>query len=1307
MARWSFWIDVGGTFTDCVARAPDGRIHCHKTLSSAIVKGQTGKTQRGHLADPARAADPDGIWQGYDIRFAGQAATSTIEAFEAGVLHVRDRRVPVDTSYELISPEPAPLVAIRYLLGIPLHASLPPLDLRLGTTRGTNALITRNGSRTALVTTQGFRDVLRIGYQTRPHLFAVDIQKPDELYEQVVEVNERMSATGEVLVELSLDEARNAFAALRREGIESLAIVLLHACANGDHERQLLRVANEFDFRNVSLSHTTTSLRKIVPRGDTTVMDAYLTPILNDYLTSIRRVLHPDSQLHMMTSSGGLAAVESFRGKDSVLSGPAGGVVGVAHVAGQLGRRAAIGFDMGGTSTDVSRWADERSAGEAPTTTEFALDYETEKAGQRIATPMMAVETVAAGGGSICGFDGVKFTVGPQSAGADPGPACYGRSGPLSITDINVYLGRIAPAAFPFPLDIEAIHRRLEEQQQEVHNALGQTLTLEAIAAGYLRIANANMAEAIRCVSVERGMDPRNHLLVAFGGAAAQHACAVADELHMQEVAIHPHAGILSAHGIGLAEVTVHKERGVYRQLATVTAAERDDWFQQLEQSALAQLAPGDQPTEFHRYLDLRFVGLDTSICVREDPQVDFGNSYRRAFQTRSGYLPAEQSIEVVTARVTATIVRPTASTRSRLLETRTHPTASAHQTAQIQGRSQSIPVFSRAALTAGNTIPGPAIITEAISSIVVDDGWQASVATGGEILLRRVEQPAALPETVDTSLADPILLEVFNKRFAAIATQMGATLRKTSRSVNVKERLDFSCAIFTAQGELVVNAPHIPVHLGAMGATVRHVLDTMPLQANDVVVTNDPFHGGSHLPDVTVITPVHSQQGELLFLTASRAHHAEIGGTTPGSMPAFSTTLAEEGKLIRAMKVISGGVSQMAQLESLLASPPYPSRDPGMNLADIAAQIAANRLGYEGLLRFVAEYSWPVVAAYMQFIQDAAEQKTRTALGSLPAGTRTFEDHLDDGTPIAVELSIQHGQARLDFQGSGPVLAGNLNANPAIVAAATLYCLRLLINDDISLNAGVLRPVELVLPTGLLNPPSHADPQKCPAVVGGNVETSQRVVDVILGAFGIAAASQGTMNNFLFGDDTFGYYETICGGAGATAQADGADAVHTHMTNTRLTDPETLEQRFPVRLRRFAIRADSGGEGQFRGGHGVIREIEFLRPLQVSLLTQRRGPYAPYGVSGGQSGKLGRNILVRKHQAEEQLAGLAQIDVQPGDVIRIETPGGGGWGNGPMGLGLVVTSTNRAGTYRCSTAHRTTQPLRTPAPRRESLARL
>ena len=1281
VTRWQFWIDVGGTFTDCIARTPDGGQLQHKVLSSGFIKGTTGAdSTSAKIVDMRRCHDKADVWRGYRLRLHfsdGSTEQRIVAHFDAaaGALELESplSRVPkMGTLYELSAEQPAPIIAIRQLLGLQLGEPLPAIDLRLGTTRGTNALITRSGARTGLVTTRGFADVLRIGYQTRPHLFSLDIQKPTDLFAAVVEIDERMDAVGAVLRSPSPSQIRRALASLRCRNVDSVAVTLLHACANPAHEQLVAEMARQLGFEHVSSSHEVSATRKLVARGDTTVADAYLNPVLRDYLSEIRAMLHPGSTLHLMTSSGGLASPEQFRGKDSILSGPAGGVVGVARVAQQAGFAAAIGFDMGGTSTDVCRWAGD-----------FDLEYENEKAGVRIVTPMMAIETVAAGGGSLCKFDGVKLVVGPESAGADPGPACYGRGGPLAVTDINFYLGKILPEAFPFPLDRGAVEHLLTQQCQTIAEETSKQYTLRELAAGYLQIANTNMVEAIRCVTVAQGSDPRDDVLVAFGGAAPQHACAVAEQLGVTKILLHPSAGILSALGIGLAEVTVHREAGVYSAYSTTVADELHDLFTKLADQArhaLLQNDPHTDQVELGYALDLRFRGLDSALTISRPHDGDYQTAYEREYQSRFGYLPADRSVEVVTARVTATATRPAGHGKSRAIES-THARADGRTRVCFGEDLRDAPVYDRDRLQAGDYLHGPAIVAESISTSLIDPGWRADVLSGGELLLSyraQQEAGAALGSRVDRTVPhhrplasaeppskpDPVLLEVFNQRFTAIATQMGTTLQKNARSVNVKQRLDYSCAIFTAEGDLVVNAPHIPVHLGAMGESVQHVLHHISVAPGDVIVTNDPYHGGSHLPDVTVITPVHDDRsGQLLFLTASRAHHAEIGGISPGSMPAFSKNLAEEGVLIRATKAVEAGDSRMQQLETLLGNAPFPSRDPTLNLADIAAQIAANRHGANNLWAFVGEYSWPVVNAYMRFIQQAAERKMRRALHEFPDGTHRFTDYLDDGSPISLELTIAGETARLDFKGTGNVVDGNLNANRAIVLAAVMYSLRCLIDEEIPLNQGVLAPIAVVLPSCLLNPPASQDPGDCPAVAGGNVETSQRIVDVVLGAFGIAAASQGTMNNVLFGDETFGYYETICGGGGATPTARGADAVQTHMTNTRLTDPEVLERRYPVRLQEFSIRQHSGGYGIRRGGNGVVRRLQFLKPLQVSIVSQRRGQYAPYGCQGGGRGATGENWLIRADGTRERLGAAAEVTVAAGDELLIMTPGGGGWG--------------------------------------------
>jgi 5-oxoprolinase (ATP-hydrolysing) len=1275
MTRWQFWIDVGGTFTDCFALCPEGRLLRHKVLSSGATKGNIAATSTEYcIVDPLRRADPEGFWQGYALRtydergeLLGQARVASFDV-ACGALRINAPLADIRKarSYELDLGDGAPLLAVRYLLGAPLDMPLPPVSVRLGTTRGTNALITRTGARTALVTTRGFADILHIGYQNRPRLFDLAIKKPAPLFAAVVEIDERVAFDGQVLRAADESQVRERLSELRDSKIESLAVCLLNAYVNPSHEQFVEQIAREVGFEEISLSSRIAPLIKIVSRGDTTVVDAYLNPVLRRYVAALRKSLGSDSELRLLTSAGGLVDAEHFVGKDSILSGPAGGVVGFSRAAQSAGFTQAIGFDMGGTSTDVSRF-DGR----------FELQYETEKAGVRVVAPMMAIETVAAGGGSICRFDGVKLAVGPESAGADPGPACYGRSGPLAVTDLNFALGKILPEHFPFPLDRAIVERRLAELCEEIRTATGTSYTPVELADGFLRVANANMAKAIRSISIAKGYDPRDYVLVAFGGAAPQHACAVARELGMREILLHPDAGILSAFGIGMADVVRHRAAGLYREYSEAAIAELRETFAALETDARAEvLAEGVPDNRIHavRSLDLRYRGTDAYLTIAEPSSGTFADAFHAEHQRTYGTAAEARPLEIVAARVEVTGKSTTELPQSKRVsgELRTsHRCTTTHFDSQPHDTT----IFHRDELQPGDIVEGPAIILERISTIVIDPGWRAEMLTGREFLLSRslglsdrairsATSKASPPGPSVPGYADVVLLEVFNNQFAAIAEQMGITLRNTSSSVNVKERLDFSCAVFTPTGDLVVNAPHIPVHLGAMAETVKRIVADNPvIEPGDVFVTNDPYRGGSHLPDVTVITPVRSGDLRLLFFTASRAHHAEIGGSAPGSMPPFSKNLAEEGVLIRNFKLVAAGRSRLDELRELLLAGPYPTRNVRDNLEDVQAQVAANQQGVRDLRRLIERYTLPVVEAYMRHIQDAAEQKMRAALARLPDGRHVFTDHLDDGSPIAVAITVRGDSAVIDFTGTGPVLAGNLNANRAIVTAAVMYVMRCLIDEDIPLNQGVLAPVEIVLPECLLNPPERESPEKSAAVVGGNVETSQRTVDALLGALGVAAASQGTMNNLTFGDGTFGYYETICGGSGATGDSDGADAVHTHMTNTRLTDPEVLERRCPVRLVEFSIRRGSGGRGSHRGGDGVVRRIEFRKPLDVAILAQRRTEYPPYGLAGGQPGALGRNTLQHVDGRIEQLPGAVQFRAEPGDVLTIETPGGGGFG--------------------------------------------
>lgn len=1270
--RPEFWIDVGGTFTDCLMSLPGKPERRQKVLSSGCMQGtvEAGSTL-SEIVDPLRMADPADVWRGYSLQLLAADGSitdqRTVTRFDpqSGTLELETplSELPLNgTVYQLTGNEEAPLLAIRYLLGLPLSEAIPNVNVRLGTTRGTNALLTRTGAEVGLVITEGFADILEIGTQSRPHLFQLDIRKPTSLVSQVIEAKQRLDASGNTLLPMDEDDLRGKLITLHQKGIHSLAICFLHAYREPKDELRAAEIAREVGFEEISLSHDVAPLIKIVSRGDTTVVDAYLNPVLQTYIARIQSKLGEGSHLRLLTSAGGLIEAGSFSGKDSILSGPAGGVVGFAAAAKIAGFEKAIGFDMGGTSTDVSRIDGT-----------YERQFETEKAGVRIVTPMMAIETVAAGGGSICGFDGVKLVVGPASAGADPGPACYGRGGPLTVTDINFALGKLQAARLPFPLDAEAVHRRLHEVCEQVRETTGIEHSPQELAAGFLKIANANIAEAIRTISVAKGYDPRAYLLVPFGGAAGQHACAVADILGADQLLFHPSAGILSAVGIGAADTTRFATSPFYQPLeeavSKLVAA-----LDQLKDSATAQLQQEGitcDAISYRQQIELRYRGLESSLVIDAEPLETLAGRYHAEHRLRYGYDRQEQTIEVVAARVEAINRGAQEKPLSHTVETyEARPLRSV--SLLFNGQPIETGVYDRDTLHPGAKLPGPALISEPLATTVIDPGWEAEMLSGGELIARRVAKKSdaasgqIVPTSRDLTTADPILLEILNNQFAAIAEQMGVALQNTSVSVNVKERLDFSCALFTAAGDLIANAPHIPVHLGAMSETVKATIDKHPqMRLGDVFVTNDPYHGGSHLPDVTVITPVFVGEKDSApsFFAASRAHHAEIGGIAAGSMPSGSTNLAEEGVLIDNFKLIDAGTPRWQEMETILTEAPYPSRKPSDNLADIAAQIAANHHGLEDLQRMVHQYGLDMVIAYAGHIQAAAARKTRLALSGMPSGRYQFTDHLDDGSPLCVVIDLDEETATIDFTGTGPVLPGNLNANRAIVTAAVMYCLRCLLNEDIPLNQGVLEPVTIVLPECFLNPPRRETPRQCAAVAGGNVETSQRIVDVLLGALGMAAASQGTMNNLTFGDATFGYYETICGGAGATPKANGASAVHTHMTNTRLTDAEVFELRFPARIRRFAIRRGSGGAGKHRGGDGIIREIEFLKPLDLSLLTQRRGPYAPYGLKQGEPGACGQNYLRRANRPDELLPNTISVQVNAGDVLILESPGGGGWG--------------------------------------------
>ncbi|GMW00814.1 MAG: 5-oxoprolinase [Candidatus Hydrogenedentota bacterium] len=1201
IAGWDFWLDRGGTFTDVVARDPAGGIHIQKLLSE----------------NPERYPD-------------------------------------------------APLASVRHFLGLGPGDPLPAdriRSIRMGTTLATNALLERKGARVGLLTTRGFADLLVIGNQSRPDLFALKIEKPSFLASAVREVNERVLADGSVRHVLDRAEAERALVELRSAGVTSLAVLFLNSYVNPEHELAVGRIAASLGFEQVSLSHAVAREIKAVPRGDTTLVDAYLTPVIRGYLSRLRDTLGWGVPLKFMQSNGGLADGERFSGKDAILSGPAGGVVACAHVAVTAGFEKAIGFDMGGTSTDVSRF-------------DGSFDYVFEKpvAGVRIKAPMMDIETVAAGGGSVLSFDGRRYTVGPESAGAVPGPASYRRGGPATVTDANVLLGRIQPKYFPAcfgrdaqePLDAEAARRALSDIARAVSEATGSLMTPEAVAAGFVRIANENMAKPIKEISVSRGYDVQEYALVCFGGAGGQHACALADLLGIRTVVVHPFAGVLSAYGMGLADTMHSRATAMLKSLTDESLVEADSRFAVLERELTGVL--GDEgfdskSLELRRSADLRYAGTDTPLNVAWTDDGLLLERFVEAHTRLYGYSKAGHAVEIVALRVEAIGHTDTpVEALCERAEGEPVPVDWVSVWFDLTGadgmrrvEAVSTPVYPRVALCHGHCVNGPALIVEEVSTIVLERGWTAEVNAYNHLLLRAVSESTR--ERVRTE-RDPVMLEIFNNLFMSIADQMGRTLERVSHSVNIKERLDFSCAVFTGEGDLVANAPHIPVHLGAMGESVKAVIEACggTMQPGDVYATNDPYHGGSHLPDVTVVTPVFSGDGACVFLVANRGHHADIGGITPGSMPPFSRSLDEEGVVIRNVKLVARGCFDEAGIVKLLSSGPYPARNMDERLSDLRAQLAANSQGVALLHALCAKYTLPVVRAYMRHVRDNAAESMREVLGTIGDGVYRFEDSLDCGATIRCAVTIKGESAVIDFAGTDPQLDGNLNARPAVVKAACLYVMRTLIGKPIPLNGGCLDPIEIRIPEGsLLNPRYPA------AVVGGNVETSQRVCDVLYGALGVLAAGQGTMNNFSFGTERFGYYETIGGGAGAGSGFHGASGVHVHMTNTRITDPEVLEHRYPVVVREFALRKETGGKGQWRGGDGTRRSIEFLEGMHVTLLTERRVT-CPYGMHGGEPGQPGRNALVRNGETHA-LEGRAAIEVAPGDVLVIETPGGGGYG--------------------------------------------
>jgi 5-oxoprolinase (ATP-hydrolysing) len=1202
MSGWQFWIDRGGTFTDIVARDPAGRLSTVKLLSE----------------NPERYRD-------------------------------------------------AAVAGIRQILGLAPGAAIPPgviEAVKMGTTVATNALLERKGERVLLLVNRGFADMLRIGNQARPRLFDLHVKLPELLHERVAEIGGRVAVDGSEIETLDEAAARTALAEAHAAGIRAVAIVMMHAWAHPAHELRLGELAREAGFTQVSLSHQASPLPRIVPRGDTTVVDAYLSPILRRYVDQVASEL-PGVKLYFMQSSGGLAEAASFQGKDAILSGPAGGIVGAARTAGMAGLERIIGFDMGGTSTDVALYAGE-----------FERAFETQVAGVRMRAPMMAINTVAAGGGSILSFDGARFRVGPESAGAVPGPACYRRGGPLTVTDANVMVGKVQPRHFPAifgpngdaPLDADIVRTKFAALAAEIAAATGTQRTPEEVAEGFLRVAVANMANAIKQVSIQKGHDATRYALQCFGGAGGQHACLVADELGMETVFIHPFAGVLSAYGMGLADQTVIREAAVEAPLAAEAMEDLSRRLDALEQAGRTELArQGADPAALRaaRRLHLRYQGTDTFLPVAFGAFDTVLAAFTEAHRRRFGFATPERTVIVEACVVEVTQPGETVDEAALPPRAPGEPIPRLDTVALFSGgAAHDAPVLDREALRAGDRIPGPALIREAIATTVVEPGWTAEVTPRNHLVLRRTEARAAA-RIADLSKPDPVMLELFNNLFMNVAEQTGAVLQNTSLSVNIKERLDFSCAIFDATGRLVANAPHVPVHLGAMGESVRTVIRSRgaTLRPGDVVALNNPYNGGTHLPDVTVITPVFDTAGrEILFFVGSRGHHADIGGLTPGSTPPGSKTLEEEGVVIDDFLLVEAGRFREAEFRALLASARYPARSPDVNVADIKAQVAANEKGVQELSRAVAEFGLDTVRAYMKHVMDNAEESVRRVLERLQDGA--FATTIDDGTPLKVAVRVDRANRRavIDFTGTGPQRPDNFNAPAAVCRAVVLYCFRCLVGEDIPLNDGCLVPLEIVVPEGSFLAPRKGGPGGGAAVVAGNTEVSQMTCNALLAALGACASAQATMNNVLFGDAVYQYYETVCGGIGAGPGFPGTSAVQTHMTNTRMTDPEVLELRYPVRLEEFAIRRGSGGAGRWAGGDGSRRRIRFLRPMEAVIVASRR-TVPPHGLEGGTPGAPGRQWVERLDGAVQALKGQDRASLAAGEVLGLETPGGGGYG--------------------------------------------
>ena len=1200
-SKWQFWIDRGGTFTDVIGRNPSGKILTHKLLS---------ENSRQY---------PDAAIQG-----------------------MRD------------------LLSLKDSETIPMHK----IDaIKMGTTVATNALLERKGENTLLAITSGFGDVLRIGYQQRPKLFSLDIKLPDMLYSKIVEIEERVDINGKILTKLNTQKTEKSLKKAFNEGFNSIAIVLLHGYRYKDHEQKISVIAKNIGFKQISVSHRVSPLMKIIPRGDTTVVDAYLSPILRRYVSQVKNALGStqldSGKLMFMQSNGGLTDANYFQGKDAILSGPAGGVVGMVKTGEKIGLKKLIGFDMGGTSTDVCHYNGD-----------YERTLETEVAGVRLRSPMMLINTVAAGGGSILHFDGSRYRVGPDSAGANPGPACYRNGGPLTVTDCNVMIGKLDPDFFPQvfgpnanqKLDSNIVEEKFITLANEISKSTNKPVTPVEVAQGFLSIAVESMANAIKKISVQRGYDVSNYALSCFGGAGGQHACLVADSLGIKKIHLHPYAGVLSAYGIGLADSKTINDLAIELALNKEVINSLGDSFKTLKKKGKEELISQNLDKELFHYIKrvyLRYKDSDSALAVIFDDQKEMKLSFEDIHRARFGFISPEKKLIVESIQVEVSCQSKQFDLEETTQKSKTLSLAS--KNVFINSKTQKTIFYNRSDIALDDILFGPAIIIESTSTIVIEPGWQASINETNDLILQRIKK-IKRASAIGTNV-DPVMLEIFNNLFMNVAEQMGTVLENTASSVNIKERLDFSCALFSPTGDLVANAPHIPVHLGSMSESIKTIIrenfDTMC--PGDAFLINAPYNGGTHLPDITLIKPVYDKNSEkVIFYVATRGHHADIGGTVPGSAPANSSHVKEEGILIDNFTLVSKGVFLEKEIHDLLSSGEFPARNIQQNIADLKAQVASAEKGSQELIKVIENYGLEVVHAYMQHVQDNAEESIRRVLAVLKDSSFTYK--MDDGNQVSVAISVdkKNRSATIDFTGTSDQHPGNYNAPSAICYAAVLYVFRCLVDDDIPLNAGCLKPLNLIIPKhSMINPEYPA------AVIAGNVETSQYIVDALLGALGVVAASQGTMNNFIWGNDRVQNYETICGGSGASANQDGCSAVHTHMTNSRLTDPEVLEWRFPVRLESFSIRKNSGGKGLKNGGDGVDRRMRFLESMTVNIITGHR-VVPPYGMSGGGSGVVGKNYVIHSDNSITELKTKGQIEVTKGDLFVLKTPGGGGFGSPP-----------------------------------------